>query len=74
MTARSPLPLRLVVLDMIGTGLAGFGAARQFAGVEVLPTTWRFAGDGIVMMIIGVAMMAPLIVHVMRVALSSQRP
>jgi hypothetical protein len=72
--ARSPLPLALVVLDMIGMGLAGLSAAQQFGGVGVLPAALRFPGDSLLLMVLGVALMLPLIVHVVRVALSGQRP
>lgn len=62
MANKLPFPLSLLLLDAAGAVLAGLGAGSEFAGIEVIPL--GFPHNGALLMVIGVAMMLPMIWHV----------
>lgn len=67
--ARKPsLPLKLVVLDTLGVALAAVGFAKQFAGIDMIPAGFGFEHDGVVLMVAGVALMLPLVFHIIGAA------
>jgi hypothetical protein len=58
------IPLRYLVLDGIGALMLGLGLARQLAGVDVLPLSWRFEGYGLTFIVGGILLMLPMLGHV----------
>ncbi len=58
------LPLGLVVLDGLGTILVGLGLAKMFAGLEILPTALQLDEKGWTLIISGVLLMLPLLLHI----------
>jgi hypothetical protein len=66
------LPMRLLVLDLFGAVLLGIGAARHFAGVELLPEELRFEGYAMTFIIGGMLLMAPLVFHLIGVLRARQ--
>ncbi|MGQ0443397.1 MAG: hypothetical protein ACT4OH_08175 [Methylophilaceae bacterium] len=56
------LPLGLLLLDGIGSILVGLGLAIKFGAFE-LPSALQFAEEGLVLIIIGVLLMLPLLIH-----------
>lgn len=60
------LPLPFILLDFLGVLLVGLGMAMHFAEVDILPARWRFAQDGLVLIVVGFALMLPAIVHLLK--------
>ncbi len=58
------IPMRYLVLDGIGALMLGLGLARQLAGVDVLPLSWRFEGYGLSFIVGGILLMLPMLGHV----------
>lgn len=65
METRKPLkiPPQLILLDVIGAFLAAVGLAKYFAGVDLLPQAFRFANYDAILILVGFALMMPLIFH-----------
>jgi hypothetical protein len=59
------LPLHLVLLDGIGAILLGLGLAKMLAGIDIIPAGWLLDTQGWTLIVIGVALMLPMLVHVM---------
>lgn len=57
------LPLSLVVLDGLGALFLGLGLAKKFAGIDFLPTSFQFDKNGWILIIIGVLLMLPMLLH-----------
>ena len=66
------IPLKLIILDAIGTILAGLGLAKYFAGVDVLPQSLLLDESGLSLILIGVLLIAPMMIWIIRRALSAQ--
>ncbi len=66
------IPLKLIILDAIGTILAGLGLAKYFAGVDVLPPSLLLDESGLSLILIGVLLIAPMMIGIIRRALSAQ--
>lgn len=62
------MPLKLVLLDVVGTAMVGLGVAKHFANVDLIPAALRFENYGITFVVAGVALMAPLILHLIGAA------
>jgi hypothetical protein len=61
------LPLPLLLLDVLGTLLVVLGAWFWFGGGEVAALqTLRFPWDGPILVVAGVVLMLPLVIHVLR--------
>ncbi|MBU2885476.1 DUF1418 family protein [Gilvimarinus agarilyticus] len=60
------LPIHLLVLDFIGCILIGLGMAMHFANIDLLPESLRFEKDGLVFIVVGVALMLPAILHLLQ--------
>ena len=73
MQEKNPLffPPIVLILDIIGTVLLGLGLAKYFANVDVIPLSLRFENYGPVMIVIGAALMLPMMAHVIKKARSS---
>ena len=59
----SPIPMGLLVADAIGAFLLGISLAKQVAGVDIVPAPLRFENYGVVLIVAGVALMAPMVLH-----------
>lgn len=66
MTTEFPLPLHLLFLDVIGTVLVGIGLFERFSGSSFLPEAIKFNGYTTVFIGIGLLLMAPLVLHLIR--------
>jgi hypothetical protein len=74
MQAKStPIPLKLIILDTIGVILAGLGFAKYFGGIDVLPASLLLDQSGLSLIVIGTALMLPMMVWVIRRAKSSEK-
>jgi hypothetical protein len=63
---RLRLSIPLLLLDAVGALLAGVGLAKTVAGIDLIPPSWRFAGDGIVLLLLGAMLMLPFNIHLLR--------
>ncbi len=57
------VPVRLIVLDVLGTVLLMTGLVRLFAGVHFLPEQLRLKDYGFALIFTGIVLMLPLMVH-----------
>lgn len=62
-----------LALDLVGTLFFVAGAMGLFGGGSMLPEAWRFSGHNLVLVILGVAMMAPYMVYVIRKGRTKQQ-
>lgn len=67
------IPLQYLVMEGVGAILAGIGIARVFAGVDLLPWRVPFEHYGEALIVMGVALGAPLVVHLVKGAAAKQR-
>lgn len=58
------LPPQLIALDALGTVLVGLGLAERFAGTNLIPGNLQFANYDIAMILVGIALMVPMLKHV----------
>lgn len=58
--------MTLLGLDLFGAMLFAIGAFGQFGGQSYLPASWRFPGHNWVLMTLGIALIVPYMLHVMR--------
>jgi len=58
------LPIHLVLLDSIGAILLGLGLAKMLAGIDIIPADWLLDTHGWTLIVIGVTLMLPMLVHV----------
>lgn len=63
------IPLKLVVLDFIGTVLIGVGLAEMFADIGLVPRTMQFPNYDWLMIIFGVILATPYCVHIVKLAI-----
>ncbi len=68
-----PFPLHLIVVDAVGSFLVAVGAAKQFGGVDVLPSGILVAGYAPVFLGLGAVMMAWPTWRIVRIALDKAR-
>lgn len=59
------IPLRLIIMDAIGAVLLGVGVAELFADTNLIPESWRFENYALVMIILGIALMLPIITYML---------
>jgi hypothetical protein len=57
------VPVGVLVLDIVGAVLAGLGLAELTAQVGFVPASLRFPGFEIIMIVVGFALMVPMIRH-----------
>lgn len=62
------IPMKLLVLDIIGAILVGLGLAEWFAATNLVPEVLRFERYYIAMVAGGGLLMLPLLFHVLRAA------
>lgn len=62
------VPPKLLMLDLVGATIAGFGLAKLFANVDVIPESLRFENYGVVFIVAGFALMLPAMAHIIRTA------
>lgn len=60
------LPPVLLFLDVLGTGLLVLGILEGFTAQGVLPDSLKFESYPFVLVGVGVALMAPLFLHIIR--------
>jgi hypothetical protein len=60
------LPLGLILLDAVGMVLVGLGVAKSPGGVDIIPEVLRFENYGPTFIVVGVALMIPLVLHILR--------
>lgn len=59
--------LGLLVLDLVGTVVFAVGAIGYFGeGGSLLPEAWRFPGHNFMLITLGIAMIVPYMVYVIR--------
>ncbi len=58
------LPIKLLILDGIGSLLIVLGVLALVADVHLLPTAWRVARYDIVLIILGAALMLPMLLWI----------
>ncbi len=63
------LPLKLIVLDVIGTIALGLGFAKAFAGINFIPANMRFENDGLTLILLGVLLMMPMMNYILKTVL-----
>ena len=59
------LPIKLLILDGIGSLLIVLGVLALVADVHVLPAAWRVARYDILLIVLGVALMLPMLRWIM---------
>lgn len=59
------IPPQLIALDFVGALLVGLGLAKHFANVDVLPAGLLFENYALVFIVIGGAMMLPMVLHIL---------
>ena len=59
------IPMQLIIMDAIGAVLLGVGVAELFANTNLVPAAWRFENYAIVMIILGIALMLPIITYML---------
>ena len=64
------IPLKLIFLDAIGVILAGLGLAKYFGSVDVLPASLLLDESGLSLIVIGAIFMLPMMVWLVRKAMS----
>ncbi|UTF59601.1 DUF1418 family protein [Gilvimarinus sp. DA14] len=60
------LPIHLAVLDFFACILIGLGMAMHFANIDFLPESMRFEKDGLVFIVVGIALMLPAVLYILR--------
>jgi hypothetical protein len=55
-----------LALDLVGTLVFVVGALGLFGDGSLLPEAWRFPGHNVILILIGLAMMYPYMVYVIR--------
>ena len=68
-----PIPIRLIVLDAIGTLLFGLGAAQYFAGFDLISGQAVWEDYGIAFMLIGALLFLPMLLYIVRRAKEASR-
>ena len=58
--------MHLLVIDFIGTVLIGIGLAEKFADIGLVPRTMQFPNYEWVMIIIGIILAVPFVVHTVK--------
>ena len=71
--SRFSMPIKLVVFDTVGMILIGLGIAKLQVNLDVLPENLRFPYSGWVFVLAGIALMAPLFMHVIKFALNKDQ-
>jgi hypothetical protein len=67
MTQQTPfkLPIKLLILDGIGSLLIVLGVLALVADLHLLPAAWRVARYDIVLIILGATLMLPMLLWIM---------
>jgi hypothetical protein len=60
-------PIRLIILDLIGTIVLGLGLAKILAGIDIIPANMRFDNDGLALILLGVLLMMPMMNYILNV-------
>lgn len=60
------LLIKLMVMDAIGLTLIGLGVAKLQVNLEVLPVNLRFPNSGWMFIMIGLALLAPTLMYVIK--------
>lgn len=55
-----------LAVDLVGTLVFVVGAMGLFGDTSLLPEAWRFPGHNVILVLIGLAMMYPYMVYVIR--------
>ena len=72
MAREFPLPIHLLILDVIGTMLVGLGLLELFSDSSFLPEALTFAGHETAFIGVGLLLMAPLVLHIIGKATGKQ--
>ena len=68
------IPPSLLVLDFIGAVLVGLGMAEWLADTNLVPESFRFENYPVTLVICGVILMLPAILHVIQYATGRRQP
>lgn len=63
---RLPFPLGLMALEFFGSLLMGLGFAKNFGGLDLLPTISQFDQSGWLMIGLGFLLTVPFLVYIMK--------
>lgn len=61
------LPISLIILDGIGAILVAIALAEMFGEFDIIPDALKFNNYQIIMIITGVLLMIPFIIHVINI-------
>lgn len=64
------IPLGLVVLEAVGLVLIALALAKIASGTDLLPEAMRFANYPLVFLLVGVALLVPFNVHMIRMIMT----
>jgi hypothetical protein len=67
---RITIPLGLVALDAIGLVLIGLGLVKIASGTDLIPAGMRFGNYAIVFLLVGVALLVPFNVHMIKMIMA----
>lgn len=56
----------LLLLDLIGAVLFAVGAMGAFGAGSLLPEAWQFPGHNLLLITLGIALIVPYMLHVLR--------
>ena len=60
------IPPGLLALDLLGAVLLGLGIVKHIKGIDVIPMELRFEDYGLTLIWVGIALMAPATIHIVR--------
>lgn len=58
------IPSHLLVLDIVGCVLIALGVATQLEAIDIIPSEFRFRGDGMTFIVAGMVFMTPALIRV----------
>ncbi|MCC6715833.1 MAG: DUF1418 family protein [Gammaproteobacteria bacterium] len=64
------IPVGLVVLEAIGLVLIALGLVKIASGTDLLPEVMRFGNYPLVFLVVGVALLVPFNVHMIRIIMT----
>ncbi len=67
---RVSIPIGLVVLEAVGLVLITLGLVKMASGTDLLPAGLRFANYQLVFLLVGVALLVPFNVHMIKMIMT----
>ncbi len=66
------IPIKFIVLDIIGTLLLAVGIIELVSNLNLIPASFQFNNYAIALIVVGVLLMLPLILHIKNIILGNQ--